>query len=144
MAKSTSERASALRQRKETAGLRQVNLWVPADQVDWIKKIAADLVAGRPAESAPPPPVETLVSQIQEPEQAPPSVDKRKICYGIVVAFPYKPTTKALRAELKRREFERDGLDEWWSSIFLEDYPAVEKFIIENGGVVMGWSGAGK
>lgn len=121
-----------------------MNLWVPFDHVDWIKKIAADLVAGRPAESAPPLPVETPVSQIKELEQAPPSIDKRKICYGIVCAFPYKPTTKALRAELKRREFERDGLGEWWSSIFPEDYPAVEKFIIENGGIVVRWCGEGK
>lgn len=44
MAVSVSDRVYAHRLRKEADGLRQVNVWVPADQVEAVRQFAAELV----------------------------------------------------------------------------------------------------
>lgn len=42
------DRMEKMRARKIAAGLRQVNLWVPADQVEAIRRFATELVIGKP------------------------------------------------------------------------------------------------
>lgn len=39
------DRMEKMRARKIAAGLRQVNVWVPADQVEAVRQFAAELVA---------------------------------------------------------------------------------------------------
>lgn len=67
MAVSVSDRVYAHRLRKEAAGLRQVNVWAPADQVEAVRHFVAELVTGKPAavsEIQPPLPVD-LEIQVQ-------------------------------------------------------------------------------
>jgi hypothetical protein len=44
------DRMEKMRARKIAAGLRQVNVWVPADQVEAVRRFSAELVTGKPAE----------------------------------------------------------------------------------------------
>lgn len=121
MGTSGADRMEKMRARKIAAGLRQVNVWVPADQVEAVRRFAAELVTR----------IDATTVQPQVISKPPPEH------YAFVFCFPVKPSAE-VRDRIKRMGCSYHADKQYWTAkVPHSDRDWAERYLRELGAEIL-------